>query len=101
MLDDIGPQIIPHLIGIPVGGGEQALDPVGGGGTHVLSDLPAILAFNGTDERAQVVVRLLAGVGPDKVLGDALVQGRQADRPTTNLCNIEVFAHHVITLLCG
>ena len=51
VLHDIGAQIIADLIGVPVGGREQALDAIRGRGAHVFSNLPAIFAFDGADQR--------------------------------------------------
>ena len=96
VLDDIGPQIVADLIGIPVGGSEQPLDPIGGRGAHVFSNLPAIFAFNRTDQRPYVSIRQLTGFRPHKVLGNPLMQGGQADRPPPNLRRIQVLHYHAI-----
>ncbi len=76
VLNDTGTQIVADRVSIPVGGGEAALDAIWGRGTDVFGDLPAILAFAGAEECAQVVIGLLAGFGAAKVLGDALMEGR-------------------------
>jgi hypothetical protein len=60
----------------------------------MFSDLPAILAFNRADERTQIVVSQLTGFSPDKVFGDALVQGRQANRPPADLSRIQLLRNH-------
>lgn len=99
MLDDIGLEIIADLVGIPLSSGKQALHAIRGRGTKMFSDLPAILAFNWTDQRAEIVVGLLTWFGANKMLGDPLVQSRQSDRPAPNLCNIKVFHNHARLLL--
>ena len=95
VLDDVGAQVVTHLVGIPLGRGEQALDAIGARGATVLGDLPAILAFDGTKQRAQVLIRLLARFGAHEVLSNALVQGGQTDRPAANLRRIQVLNNYV------
>ncbi len=63
----------------------------------MFSDVPAIFAFDGTEERTQVVIGPLAGFGADKVVGNALMEGGQADRPPPNLSRIEILDNQVLT----
>ncbi len=59
----------------------------------MFGDLPAILALERTDERAQISVRLLRRFGTDKVVRDALVERGQAGRPAVDLRRVQVFDH--------
>jgi hypothetical protein len=62
----------------------------------MFGDLPAILAFDRTDESAEIVVGLLARFSAGKVLGDALMKSGKADGPSTNLSGIEVILNHAL-----
>jgi hypothetical protein len=94
VLDDIRAEVVADLIGIPVSRGKQALDAIGRGVADMFSDLPAILALDGTDESAEVVVSLLARFSAEKVMGDALMKSGKADGPSTNLGGIELILNH-------
>jgi len=47
VLDDVGTQVVADLIGVPVGGGEQALHAIRRGGAAVFGDLPLFLRSMG------------------------------------------------------
>ena len=60
-----------------------------------------MLALKGTEERAEIVVGLLAGFGTGKLRGDALMGGGQADGPAADLGRIEVRDDWVLrVILC-
>jgi hypothetical protein len=94
MLDDIGLEVIADLFGVPVSSSEEALDAVGSSVADVFGDLPAILAFDGADEGAEIVVSLLARFSTEKVVGDALMKSGKTDGPSANLGGIEVIVNH-------
>jgi hypothetical protein len=94
MLDDIGLEVIADLLGIPVSSGEEALDAIGRGVADVFGDLPAILAFKGADESAEIVVGLLARFSAEKVVGNALMKSGETDGPSANLGGIELILKH-------
>ena len=47
MINDIGAQIVPHLIGVPGRTTQQVLDPMGRRLARLLGELPAVLALHG------------------------------------------------------
>jgi hypothetical protein len=94
VFNDIRLEVVADLFGIPVSSSEEALDAIGSSVADVFSDLPAILAFNGTDESAEIVVGLLARFSAEKAVGDALMKSGKTDGPPTNLGGIELILNH-------
>jgi hypothetical protein len=90
IFDDIALEIITDLVGIPVGSGEQALDAIWGCVTDMFGDLPSILALDGADEGAEIVVGLLARFSADKMVRNPLMESRETDSPSANLGGIEI-----------
>ncbi len=48
MFDQVGPQIIPDLIGVPLRPSQQMLDPIRGRRAVDFGDLPAVFTLDGT-----------------------------------------------------
>jgi hypothetical protein len=48
----IAAQAVAQVVGFPVGPTKQVLHPIGVGGTHLLGQLPAILALSGAEQTA-------------------------------------------------
>ena len=71
-------QVIADQIGVPVVGGEQALDTIRGRVASELRELPAILALDRAEQPFQISQGPLAGLMPTKTRGDARMHHRQS-----------------------
>ena len=67
-LDDVGPQVVADLVGVPVGPAQQVLDAVGGVVADLLGELPGVLALHRGEQADEV--------GPDAVAGLAAGEPR-------------------------
>ena len=74
-LDDVGPQVVADLLGVPVGPAQQVLDAVGGGLADLLGELPGVLALHWGQEADEISPDTVAGLAageprPDPVGDD-------------------------------
>jgi hypothetical protein len=94
MLDDIGPEIIPHLVGIPSRSPQQMLHAVGRCVSRLLGQLPTVFALDRTEEPLQIGYRATAQFRARKTRSDALGHFLQTSRPTScQLRGDRVFRH--------
>ena len=54
MLGDVGDEVIANCIGVPIGAGEQVRDAIRPLVTSVLGKLPAVFAFHGAEQAAEI-----------------------------------------------
>lgn len=83
VIENVGAQVVAHLIGVPVSSGEQALDAVGGGFAEAFGDLPAVLAFDGAEESVEVGTSAVALFATCEAPCDAGVEAVEVGRPAS------------------
>ena len=88
MLHHVVPEIVANQVGVPDVGGQQALHPIGGGVPRLLRQLPAVLAFHGTEQPSQVVQRPPTRLGTPESSRNALVYPFDSLGPTGHLRHI-------------
>lgn len=71
ILGDVGLEIIADRISIPVRGGKQALNAIGGCGADMFSGLPAMLALEWADQVPQISINQLTRFGAHKLVRNA------------------------------
>ena len=53
--DGVGPQVVAHPIGVPIGAAQQVLDGVGAVVADLLGELPAILALDRSEQAEEII----------------------------------------------
>ena len=71
MLHHVVPEIVANQVGVPDVGGQQVLHPIGGGVPRLLRQLPAVLAFHGTEQPPQSLPSWETGAAPAYAAQDA------------------------------
>jgi len=71
MREHVAAQIIAHPVGIPAGGPQETLHALGIGVTDRLGELPAVLAFDFTEETEEIPPEPIAHFGTGKAASDA------------------------------
>jgi hypothetical protein len=74
ILDDVVAQIVPHPVGVPGGGVQQALRTLRPPLADRLGQLPAILTLHSVEQGGEIPSGPLAHLGTREVIGDAPVQ---------------------------
>src|SRR3954453_1941392 len=83
--DNIGAQIVAHLIGIPAHAGQKILHPVGRAVTRMLGQLPAVLTLHRAQQALQIGPYPPARLDPAKARRALFDQPIQTARPIDNL----------------
>jgi hypothetical protein len=81
MFDDVFAQIVAHGVGIPAGGVQEALRPLGSHLTHSFGHLPAVLTFQASEKAGEVAPRSLPDLWSVETLSDTGVQLAKGLRP--------------------
>ena len=97
MLHHVVPEIVANQVGVPDVGGQQVLHPIGGGVPRLLRQLPAVLAFHGTEQPPQVVQRPPTRLGTPESSRNALVYPFDSLGPTGHLRHIFYHTYHRLT----
>ena len=97
VLHNVTGQIVTNQVGVPPVGGQQVLHPVGSGVPRLLRQLPAVLAFHGTEQPPQVVQRPPTRLGTPESSRNALVYPFDSLGPTGHLRHIFYHAYHRLT----
>ena len=97
MLYHVVPEIVADQVGVPDAGGQQVLHPIGGGVPRLLRQLPAVLAFHGTEQPPQVVQRPPTRLGTPESSRNALVYPFDSLGPTGHLRHIFYHTYHRLT----
>ena len=97
MLHHVVPEIVANQVGVPDVGGQQVLHPIGGGVPRLLRQLPAVLAFHGTEQPPQVVQRPPTRLGTPESSRNALVYPFDSPGPTGHLRHIFYHTYHRLT----
>jgi hypothetical protein len=74
LLQDVGPQIVSHQIGVPGCATQQTLHPIGSAFSSVFSQLPTIFTLDGTHDPLQIGQRSTTGFRADKAGSNAGMQ---------------------------
>src|SRR5579859_6211638 len=70
----VGSQIVAYQVGIPDRAVEESLHPIGSAFSSLLSELPAILPFNGTDDAFEKGECSSSGFGTHKMWGNTSME---------------------------
>ena len=81
MLHHVVREIVTNQVGVPDVGGQQVLHPIGGGVPRLLRQLPAVLAFHGTEQPPQSLPSWKRGYSSARLRGS----GRR-NRPAMHSC---------------
>jgi hypothetical protein len=84
VVDHVRPQVVPHRVGIPGGGTEQALDPAWSRLPDRLGQLPAVLALHPLEQADQIASGTITHLRSREAVGDTTVQVRDRIDPPTN-----------------
>ena len=87
MVEGILPQVAPHLIGVPLGRGEQPLYPVWSWFFDVVGQLPTVLVIYPPDEPCKVASSPLPHPLPMEPGRDPLLQLVKPSRPLSDARN--------------
>jgi hypothetical protein len=82
MLDDIGPQVVANLLGVPAHAAEEVLHSVGRGVASGLGQLPAVLALDRGQQSAQLGQGAAARLDPGEARRERRAQLLQLRRPS-------------------
>jgi hypothetical protein len=78
-------QVVTDGVGVPVGPGQQVLDPVGGRVAQVLGELPPVLPLDPAQQPADVSDCPPPRLAPGEPAADPLGHGLQLSRPVRYL----------------
>ena len=93
MLHHIGPQIIAHRVGVPVGRREQTLHPIRARLTGLLRKRPRVLPLRTREKTAQIIHRVLPRLRPGKTRPDQPTDLLQPLSPLLHLSHTNIIAH--------
>ena len=84
VLDDVLSKIVADLIGVPLGGVQEALDALGIPLPDGLGKPPAVLALDLTEQAEEIPTHTLPGLRTGEAVAYSLVQRAQRLRPPAN-----------------